>query len=398
MSATSIERLAKLGNIVLHLFPKLLQIILKTRIGPSGLHAKYQLKDIRIALSESEMHLMENLPNMDEFTIELCYKILRYENLMIGPSCKWGNVPNDREVEIGDDVQRLLNETNEVISKMSEEISENNYEQFVKRLEAVIKRVDTYLHPGNFTCFKLYETIFRSDFDSTDILQKLTVMQKIIATCNLYNNGSNVQHIPLPYKPWFITKIDHTTVAVSCSNRHIPIIDIDTGTVTSTIVTSGHSEGISYNENNLYVVIDLSEVQMMDLTGKVTRTIPLPSYSTYYITVINGKLICIDSTSIYCCSLGGKQLWKFEERKYKDLRGLTTDGEGNVYVTDEITNTVLVVSNDGKNSIEILTESNGLNKPIGIHFDKKENILLVNYRFKGTVVLYDVQMKHTEHK
>lgn len=134
---------------------------------------------------------------------------------------------------------------------------------------------------------------------------------------------------------------------------------------------------------------------MMDLTGKVTRTIPLPSYSTYYITVINGKLICIDSTSIYCCSLGGKQLWKFEERKYKDLRGLTTDGEGNVYVTDEITNTDLVVSNDGKNSIEILTESNGLNRPIGIHFDKKENILLVNYRFKGTVVLYDVQMKHT---
>lgn len=185
MSATSIKRLAKLGNIVLHLFSKLLQIILKTRIGPSGLHAKYQLKDIRIALSESEMHLMENLPNMDEFTIELCYKILRYEYLMIGPSCKWGNVPNDTEVEIGDDVQRLLNETNEVISKMSDEISENYYEQFVKRLEAVIKRVDTYLHPGNFTCFKLYETICRSDFDSTDILQKLTVMQKIIGmnTC-----------------------------------------------------------------------------------------------------------------------------------------------------------------------------------------------------------------------
>lgn len=62
---------------------------------------------------------------------------------------------------------------------MSDEISENYYEQFVKRLEAVIKRVDTYLHSGHFTCFKLYETICRSNFDSTDILQKLTVMQKI---------------------------------------------------------------------------------------------------------------------------------------------------------------------------------------------------------------------------
>ncbi|VDI79868.1 Hypothetical predicted protein [Mytilus galloprovincialis] len=217
-----------------------------------------------------------------------------------------------------------------------------------------------------------------------------------LVLCN--DDCSNVQHIPLPYKPWFITKIDHTTVAVSCSNRHIPIIDIDTGTVTSIIVISGHSEGISYNENNLYVFIDLSEVQVMDLTGKVTRTIPLPSYSTYYIIVINDKLICIDSTSIYCCYLEGKQIWKFEERKYKDLTGLTTDGEGNVYVTDEITNTVLVVSYDGKNSIEVLTESNGLNRPIGIQFDKKENILLVNYRFKGTVVLFDVKVKHTEHE
>ncbi|CAG2206131.1 unnamed protein product [Mytilus edulis] len=172
-----------------------------------------------------------------------------------------------------------------------------------------------------------------------------------LVLCN--DDCSNVQHIPLPYKPWFITKIDHTTVAVSCSNRHIPIIDIDTGTVTSIIVISGHSEGISYNENNLYVFIDLSEKENK-----------------------SGSL----------------------KRKYKDLRGLTTDGEGNVYVTDEITNTVLVVSYDGKNSIEVLTESNGLNRPIDIQFDKKENILLVNYRFKGTVVLFDVKVKHTEHE
>ncbi|CAG2184702.1 unnamed protein product [Mytilus edulis] len=66
---------------------------------------------------------MEKLPNTDDFTIELCYKILRYENVLHEPSCKWGNVPHDTEVEIGDDVQRILNATNDVISNATIYIS-----------------------------------------------------------------------------------------------------------------------------------------------------------------------------------------------------------------------------------------------------------------------------------
>lgn len=82
-----------------------MQTILKEFMSPKGLQVKYRLKDIRTALTENETSLMEKLPNMDEFTIELCYKILRYENVMIEPSCKWGNAPKNTDIDIADDIQ-----------------------------------------------------------------------------------------------------------------------------------------------------------------------------------------------------------------------------------------------------------------------------------------------------
>ncbi|CAC5423932.1 unnamed protein product [Mytilus coruscus] len=175
-----------------------------------------------------------------------------------------------------------------------------------------------------------------------------------------------------------MTVVNINTVAVSCGyNRTILIINISTGSVTSTINTSGDCYGISYNDNNLYVVISYSIIHVMDLTGKV---IPLPSDGITNITVDRDRLVCIDPTSIYCCSLDGKLIWKFKQDKFQDLRRVTTDNEGNVYATSYYTNTVVVISDDGQHHRELLTKSDGLNGPWGIYFDKKENILLVcNY-------------------
>ncbi|CAG2194835.1 unnamed protein product [Mytilus edulis] len=151
-----------------------------------------------------------------------------------------------------------------------------------------------------------------------------------------YENGTDIHHIPLSYKPDYITEIDSNTVAVSCrDNNTILIINISTRSVTSTIKTSGSCWGISYNDNNLYVVIGGSIIHVMDLTGKVIRTIPIPSYGIHDITVDRDRLVCIDNTSIYCCSLDGKLMWEFENDKFQDLTCVTTDNEGNVYVTYE---------------------------------------------------------------
>ncbi|CAC5410156.1 unnamed protein product [Mytilus coruscus] len=213
-------------------------------------------------------------------------------------------------------------------------------------------------------CIKIDNTLVFTDWNNKQLI-----------ICNV--DGTDIHHIPLSYKPNYMTVININTVAVSCFyDRTILIINISTGSVTSTINTSGDCYGISYNDNNLYVVIGPSIIHVMDLTGKVIRTIPLPSDRIHDITVDRDRLVCIDTTSIYC-SLEGKLIWKFKKDKYQDLVRVTTDDEGNVYVTDYNINTVVVLSNDGKHHRKLFTESDGLNKQWGIYFDKKDKILLV---------------------
>ncbi|CAC5374688.1 unnamed protein product [Mytilus coruscus] len=219
-------------------------------------------------------------------------------------------------------------------------------------------------NPIILSCIKIGNTLVFTDCDNYRLI-----------ICN--SDGTDIHHIPLSYEPYHMTVVNSKTVAVSCTGRTILIINISTGSVTSTINTSGDCSGISYNDNNLYVVIDIDIIHVMDLTGKVIRTIPLPSDGIDDITVDRDRLVCIDYTSsIYCCSLDGKLIWKFKQDKFQDLHRVTTDNEGNVYVTDYNTNTVVVISDDGQHHRELLTKSDGLNEPWGIYFDKKENILL----------------------
>lgn len=177
MSVTSENRKDILGNLILKLFPKMMQLILKDYISPRGLRSKFLQKDIRTTLTKSEITLLEKLPKTDKFTVELCYKILRYENLMMEPKCKWGNIPHDTELEIADDIQRIINTTNDVISKQCDDITETYYNAIKQKTQNIAKRVDGYLHQD--ICLKMYRTICSSDLHSAEILQKLTLLQTI---------------------------------------------------------------------------------------------------------------------------------------------------------------------------------------------------------------------------
>lgn len=236
------------------------------------------------------------------------------------------------------------------------------------------------------SCIKTGNTLVFTDFNNRRLI-----------ICNA--DGTDIHDIPLSYAPWYITEIDSNTVAVSCMyDSTIQIINISTRSVTSTIKTSGNCFGMSYNDNNLYVVIGQSIIHVMDLTGKVIRTIPAPSDGIYDITVHRDRLVCINPRSIYCCSLDGKLMWRFKMDEFKYLRHVTTDNEGNVYVTGRMNNTLLVISDDGKHHRELLTESDGLNRPYGIYYDKKENIVLVCNDSNGKAFLFDVKKNKNKHE
>ncbi|CAC5405962.1 unnamed protein product [Mytilus coruscus] len=236
-------------------------------------------------------------------------------------------------------------------------------------------------NPNIFSCIKIGNALVFADFKNNRLI-----------ICNV--NSTDMHNIPLSYKPYYITGVNRNTVAVSCYSCTILLIDISRCSVTRTIKTSGNCWGLSYYDNNLYVDIDYNTIHVMDLTGQEIRTtcIPLPSDDILDITVDRNRLVCISVRSIYYCSLDGKLIWKFEDDEYQDLRGVTTDVEGSVYVTNYMTKTVVVISDDGQRYRDLLTESDGLDDPSGIYFDKNDNSLLVCH-FGGKVFLFDVKKK-----
>ncbi|XP_076089018.1 uncharacterized protein LOC143059415 [Mytilus galloprovincialis] len=165
------ERHAQLGVFVLRLFPTIVQFILKDHITPGTLKRMYLNHTLNTKLTVTDIGLMKMLPNMDDFTIEICYKILRFENLIGEPKCKWGNIPHETEIAIADDIQRILNASNEVITKSSEEITKMFRDSYVDNVKRITGRVDAYLN-GN-TCQQSYQNLHIQKISVSELLQIL---------------------------------------------------------------------------------------------------------------------------------------------------------------------------------------------------------------------------------
>lgn len=216
---------------------------------------------------------------------------------------------------------------------------------------------------------------------------------KRLIICQSDGTTPCIDHIPLSYSPCFITGIDSNTVAVSCTNdKTILLINISTRVVNNEIKTDGICDGLSYDGNYLYVII-WTAIIVMDLTGQNIRSIRLPEGEFYDITVERDRMVCLDNASIYCCSLDGQLLWKFENDQFQDLRRVTIDHEWNVYVTDNKKNAVVVITDNGEHYSELLTASDGLDGPYGIYFDKKESVCFVCNRLGDNAFIFDVKHK-----
>ncbi|XP_052102905.1 uncharacterized protein LOC127736408 [Mytilus californianus] len=312
-------------------------------------------------------------------------------------------------LETDDKIEEQLRQISEVIIKHSNGSGTNS------NITATLLPISPEIIPTTTEAFAQAQTpainnlpvsiTFRQELDISFsknnyrcIHECIKIGKKIVFTDHSYKkrviicdvDGANVQLFPLSYAPCYITEVDTNTVAVSCSyNKIILIVNLTTGSITSTIKTSDFCWGISYDGNNLYALVG-KLLKVINMTGNVIHTILLPSVRTCGIAIHKNRLICIDKAAIYCCSLDGKLMWKFQNDKYRNLYHVTIDDDDNIYVTDRDTSTVIVVSADGRHNREILTQSDGLYRPTGIHFDKNENVMLVCNENNRKAFLFDV--------
>ncbi|CAC5403135.1 unnamed protein product [Mytilus coruscus] len=174
------ERKVLIFNVVLVLFPKIMQLLLQSFITPRGLLNKYNNRDLKVVLTDTEKSEMEKLPKMTEFTIELCYKILRFEHLVPEPSSQWEVLPDEDHQEITDDIKRIVFDTNDVFNKLGEDVSNTAYETFKGKVEGIVARIDSNL--GQESCKQCYEEVISLDTQLDICLSELQKLRKIDVT------------------------------------------------------------------------------------------------------------------------------------------------------------------------------------------------------------------------
>ncbi|XP_071147549.1 uncharacterized protein [Mytilus edulis] len=218
----------------------------------------------------------------------------------------------------------------------------------------------------------------------------------------IYNfNGSYIRNIRLFGTPVSILVTNQIDVAVSYNQEFIDIISIKTGKVKNIIKTSGIIGGISYQNGLMYVVINYQTVDVIDLTGKIIRSLSLSLYRPDNMLESTVGCLSTDTDSLfltyplnntlYCCDFNGSDRWTFTDDKMIQPSGITTDQNGNVYVSCYKSNNVIVVSSEGKHHKELLNKKDRLHNPTGIYYNKSNDCLLVCNEGNCNAFLFDVK-------
>jgi hypothetical protein len=166
--------------------------------------------------------------------------------------------------------------------------------------------------------------------------------------------------------------------------REVVFVNVITNTIINTVDIGHGCWGTDFNKNRLAIraipKYTYSHIVYLDSKGKWIDRVNIPGSFSRRISLRDDTIKCTDwsTDTIYCYTLTGQQIWTFkDENVLRTPVGIALDKNRNVYVAGKGTNNVVVLSPDGKNCRQILTQSDGLNKPCSLRINLHRSELLV---------------------
>ncbi|XP_071123503.1 uncharacterized protein [Mytilus edulis] len=182
--------------------------------------------------------------------------------------------------------------------------------------------------------------------------------------------------------PFGLAVISSNTVAATCrDHRTINIVNIDDCVVKQKIKVGKRCCGLSYHDEKLYVLAKHTGIMEFNLSGNLTRTIPVDvpdseGYLSYYKDTFCYTCYQIMGGSyITCCDDNGTEIWTLDVAD----SGVTADNYGNYFASNNSYRTLKIVSADGKKTKQLLpVDMHFGNYFEGVFFDNNTSTLLVS--------------------
>jgi len=203
----------------------------------------------------------------------------------------------------------------------------------------------------------------------------------------MFSNNGNYEKDIVRFSgiPFDVSYTGENIVAVTIWNKHeVVFVNVITNTIMNTVDIGRECWGTNFNLNRLAIRImqppTSSHIVYLDPKGKLIARVSIPGENSTHISLGDDTIKCTDwkANTIYCYTLTGQEMWTFkDESVLRKPMGIALDKNRNVYVAGKETNNVVVLSPDGKNCREILTNSNGLDRPFSLRINIDRNELLV---------------------
>ena len=215
----------------------------------------------------------------------------------------------------------------------------------------------------------------------------------------LNSSGVITGNMELSSEPWDVSVLDPSSVIVTLPyNKQLQMIQVYPQLKPGRVIQLDKKDtmdcwGVEVGKGELYVTCrnitgeGEGEIRVLSLDGKVKRRLGVNQYgsfmftSPYYITVNSSgeKIFVSDYTkhTVTCMSVDGRVIYTYTDDSMRDPRGLLCDSEDNILVCGTDSNTVQVLTADGKRYCTLLTASDGVKDPCSIAYRDSDNTLLL---------------------
>ena len=202
------------------------------------------------------------------------------------------------------------------------------------------------------------------------------------------------ESIDVPERPGDIAVVNQHQVIVTFPwQQNLQFIQVTPSLVLGHTVDLGmECWGVTVSRESIYISFSESgegKIGIYDLTGKKKRIIDQYNgkdgkvliKGPHYLAVSNDEKIFLSgglfTPTVYCLESSGNVLYTVSNTLFKACRGISVDENGNLLVCDRDRNKVFLITKDGKEVHEFLTEKDGLSFPWTISFRRSDGTLVV---------------------
>ena len=216
------------------------------------------------------------------------------------------------------------------------------------------------------------------------------------------------ESIDVPGGPWNVAPVNqHQVIVTFPYNKYSQFIQVTPSLALGHKVDLGmECWGVAVSRESIYISLADSgewKIGIYDLTGKQKLMIgpyncedgKLLFKGPYYIDVLNDEKIFVsdrdsfsNTSTVYCLESNGNVRYSVSNPSFKRCRGLSVDENENLLLCDWTSHKVFLITRDGKEVREFLTEKDGLYQPYTTSFRRSDGTLVVTCLDRNDILVF----------